>query len=84
MHNENEVHVNNNKKQPPGKNKENQEDTSSSSTSPPVECDGHDSVGCYQMRVYYDWFLIPGACKCWKKTSSQSSLDTLKKIFIGK
>uniref|UniRef100_T1KGC5 Spaetzle domain-containing protein n=1 Tax=Tetranychus urticae TaxID=32264 RepID=T1KGC5_TETUR len=49
------------------------------------ECDGHDAVGCYQMRVYYDWFLIPGSCKCWKKTASQgSSLDTLKKLFIGK
>lgn len=79
--NNNDV-VNNNKKQSLSKNKDNQED-SSSSNSPLVECDGHDSVGCYQMRVYNDWFLIPGACKCWKKTS-QSSLDTLKKIFIGK
>lgn len=48
------------------------------------ECDGHDAVGCYQMRVYYDWFLIPGSCKCWKKTSQGGSLDTLKKLFIGK
>ena len=47
------------------------------------ECDGVDKIGCYTIRVYYDWFLVPGSCKCWKK-SSQGSLDTLKKIFIGK
>jgi hypothetical protein len=47
------------------------------------ECDGIDKIGCYTIRVYYDWFLVPGSCKCWKKTS-QGSLDTLKKIFIGK
>lgn len=47
------------------------------------ECDGVDKIGCYTIRVYYDWFLVPGSCKCWKKTS-QGSLDTLKKIFIGK
>jgi len=29
-------------------------------------CDGHDELGCYQVRLYYDWFLIPGSCKCWK------------------
>lgn len=29
-------------------------------------CDGHDEMGCYQVRLYYDWFLIPGSCKCWK------------------
>ena len=53
-----------------------------SSSSEP-ECDGVDKVGCYLIRVYYDWFLVPGSCKCWKK-NSQGSLDTLKKIFIGK
>lgn len=31
-----------------------------------VQCDGHDSNGCYQVRLYYDWFLIPGSCKCWR------------------
>lgn len=24
------------------------------------ECDGYDKVGCYVIRVYYDWFLVPG------------------------
>lgn len=47
------------------------------------ECDGIDKIGCFTVRVYYDWFLVPGSCKCWKKTS-QGSLDALKKIFIGK
>jgi len=47
------------------------------------ECDGYDNIGCYVVRVYYDWFLVPGSCKCWKK-SQGSGLDTLKKIFIGK
>merc|ERR1739844_798255 len=32
----------------------------------PESCDGHDELGCYQVRLYYDWFLIPGSCKCWK------------------
>uniref|UniRef100_A0A336MFX5 CSON000834 protein n=1 Tax=Culicoides sonorensis TaxID=179676 RepID=A0A336MFX5_CULSO len=32
----------------------------------PVQCDGYDNIGCYQIRLYYDWFLIPGSCKCWK------------------
>ncbi|XP_074601857.1 spaetzle domain-containing protein 6 [Brevipalpus obovatus] len=97
---EDDVNNGNNKKQHPLNQKKKEEDdasqsspngssppassSSSSSSSPAVECDGHDNIGCYQMRVYYDWFLIPGACKCWKKTSSQSGLDTLKKIFIGK
>jgi len=31
-----------------------------------VNCDGHDELGCYTVRLYYDWFLIPGSCKCWK------------------
>ena len=21
---------------------------------------------CPQVRLYYDWFLVPGSCKCWK------------------
>lgn len=29
-------------------------------------CDGHDELGCFHVRLYYDWFLIPGSCKCWK------------------
>uniref|UniRef100_A0A1A9V6A7 Spaetzle domain-containing protein n=1 Tax=Glossina austeni TaxID=7395 RepID=A0A1A9V6A7_GLOAU len=29
-------------------------------------CDGHDELGCFQVRLYYDWFLIPGSCKCWR------------------
>lgn len=29
-------------------------------------CDGHDDIGCFQVRLYYDWFLIPGSCKCWR------------------
>ena len=33
---------------------------------PAPNCDGHDDLGCYQVRLYYDWFLIPGSCKCWK------------------
>ncbi|RWS27354.1 uncharacterized protein B4U80_00101 [Leptotrombidium deliense] len=47
------------------------------------KCDGYDKLGCYVVRVYHDWFLVPGSCKCWKK-SSQSGLETIKKIFIGK
>jgi len=31
-----------------------------------LSCDGQDELGCYQVRLYYDWFLIPGSCKCWK------------------
>ncbi|XP_046403571.1 uncharacterized protein LOC124169120 [Ischnura elegans] len=30
-------------------------------------CDGKDEMGCFQVRLYYDWFLIPGSCKCWKQ-----------------
>jgi len=29
-------------------------------------CDGYDELGCFHVRLYYDWFLIPGSCKCWK------------------
>lgn len=31
-----------------------------------VQCDGRDQLGCYQVRLYYDWFLVPGSCKCWR------------------
>lgn len=37
-----------------------------STTSRPTHCDGVDSLGCFQVRLYYDWFLIPGSCKCWR------------------
>lgn len=33
---------------------------------PPSQCDGVDGLGCFQVRLYYDWFLIPGSCKCWR------------------
>ncbi|VVD04715.1 unnamed protein product [Leptidea sinapis] len=36
------------------------------STEKPLHCDGHDDLGCYQVRLYYDWFLVPGSCKCWR------------------
>ncbi|XP_026735364.1 uncharacterized protein LOC113499191 [Trichoplusia ni] len=36
------------------------------STDKPPHCDGHDEMGCYQVRLYYDWFLVPGSCKCWR------------------
>lgn len=32
----------------------------------PAHCDGVDNFGCFQVRLYYDWFLIPGSCKCWR------------------
>ncbi|XP_026474230.1 uncharacterized protein LOC113377969 isoform X2 [Ctenocephalides felis] len=31
-----------------------------------THCDGQDEIGCFQVRLYYDWFLIPGSCKCWR------------------
>ena len=37
-----------------------------SQSEPQQGCDGHDEIGCYHVRLYYDWFLIPGSCKCWK------------------
>lgn len=37
-----------------------------SSTNKPTYCDGVDALGCFQVRLYYDWFLIPGSCKCWR------------------
>ncbi|CAH2015294.1 unnamed protein product [Acanthoscelides obtectus] len=35
-------------------------------TKKPPQCDGVDALGCFQVRLYYDWFLIPGSCKCWR------------------
>ncbi|XP_044746839.1 uncharacterized protein LOC123308300 [Coccinella septempunctata] len=35
-------------------------------TARPTHCDGVDALGCFQVRLYYDWFLIPGSCKCWR------------------
>lgn len=31
-----------------------------------IHCDGYDDIGCFEVRLYYDWFLIPGSCKCWR------------------
>jgi len=39
---------------------------SGKSESDPQNCDGYDELGCYHVRLYYDWFLIPGSCKCWR------------------
>merc|ERR1712223_706581 len=36
------------------------------SSGPSQNCDGYDDLGCFHVRLYYDWFLIPGSCKCWK------------------
>jgi hypothetical protein len=33
-------------------------------------CDGYDEKGCYQVRMYYDWFLVSGSCKCWRQSFS--------------
>lgn len=38
----------------------------SKSKTDPSQCDGFDGIGCYQVRLFYDWFLIPGSCKCFK------------------
>lgn len=24
----------------------------------PQVCDGYDDIGCFQIRLYYDWFLV--------------------------
>lgn len=54
-----------------------------------VECDGHDKIGCYVVRVYYDWFLVNGSCKCWKTSNGQTGSSTntgnsfLRRIFTG-
>ncbi|RZF40590.1 hypothetical protein LSTR_LSTR007473 [Laodelphax striatellus] len=39
---------------------------SSNSSKPSQHCDGVDEIGCFQVRLYYDWFLVPGSCKCWR------------------
>lgn len=39
------------------------------------KCDGYDHVGCYIVRMYYDWFLVNGSCKCWKPSA--------KHVFTG-
>ncbi|XP_069673128.1 uncharacterized protein spz6 [Periplaneta americana] len=44
-------------------------ETPSLTTQTPIKnnhCDGVDDIGCFQVRLYYDWFLIPGSCKCWR------------------
>ncbi|GFQ77383.1 uncharacterized protein TNCT_646071 [Trichonephila clavata] len=33
---------------------------------PQQHCDGVDHIGCFVVRLYYDWFLVNGSCKCWK------------------
>jgi hypothetical protein len=40
----------------------------------PSQCDGFDKIGCYQVRLFYDWFLIPGSCKCWKRQFDFTSI----------
>lgn len=41
-------------------------DTASQKKKQQQICDGVDEIGCFQIRLYYDWFLIPGSCKCWR------------------
>lgn len=38
---------------------------------PKENCDGYDQIGCYLIRVYYDWFLVNGSCKCWKPSGAR-------------
>lgn len=45
-------------------------------TKPQQHCDGVDHIGCYIVRLYYDWFLVNGSCKCWKPSP--------KRILTGK
>ncbi|XP_001604933.2 uncharacterized protein LOC100121327 [Nasonia vitripennis] len=40
--------------------------TSSAGSTAGHHCDGVDDMGCFQVRLYYDWFLVPGSCKCWR------------------
>lgn len=40
--------------------------TNDITSTPATHCDGQDEGGCYQIRLYFDWFLIPGSCKCWR------------------
>lgn len=52
---------------PTGSESSSYENTSNhSSRKSDQHCDGHDEIGCFQVRLYYDWFLIPGSCKCWR------------------
>lgn len=55
-----------------------------------IDCDGHDKIGCYVVRVYYDWFLVNGSCKCWKTNlngqtggSASSANSFIRRIFTG-
>ena len=49
------------------------------------ECDGYDKIGCFIIRVYYDWFLVNGSCKCWTAPKHHNSInEAIKRIFIGK
>ena len=58
--------------------------TTSNNSDKSKHCDGYDKIGCYVVRVYYDWFLVNGSCKCWKSSSGSSINETIKRIFIGK
>ncbi|XP_037565360.1 uncharacterized protein LOC119445109 [Dermacentor silvarum] len=49
--------------------------SSTTATSSKDKCDGYDHVGCYIVRMYYDWFLVNGSCKCWKPSA--------KHVFTG-
>lgn len=66
--------------------------TTTSTSDGSQECDGRDKFGCYIVRVYYDWFLVNGSCKCWKTTpqssgasdrQQQSGNSFLRRIFTG-
>ncbi|KAK9497986.1 hypothetical protein O3M35_003877 [Rhynocoris fuscipes] len=47
-----------------------------------IQCDGHDNQnGCYQVRLYYDWFLIPGSCKCWRPNYLSQFLNKVDHNF---
>ncbi|XP_022692479.1 uncharacterized protein LOC111262457 isoform X2 [Varroa jacobsoni] len=45
-----------------------------------LKCDGYDNVGCFIVRMYYDWFLVNGSCKCWKPNGKTQ----VKHLFGGK
>lgn len=38
-----------------------------SKVKPEHHCDGYDNLGCFVVRMYYDWFVVSGECKCWKE-----------------
>lgn len=80
--NNNNMNGNSNQVQP-NQNDQN-ENSSRENANSGEECDGYDSNGCYLIRVYYDWFLVGGSCKCWKANAKQGSFEALKKMFIGK